>query len=389
MKLRSATILVGSCVVVAGCGSKPADIGSARPSPSPSLIYTSAPSIGHMRTARAHHTATLLLDGRVLVAGGAAASLSGPALATAEIYDPATDSWATTTSMQAGREFHTATLLADGRLLVLGGQTQASNMGIPDQRPLASAEIFDPHGGTWSTVKPMPHTRIGQTATLLPSGKVLVAGGTDQAADLYEPATDTWSSAGRVPTMTRPEQTATTLADGRVLLAPGFTADGMPSGPTAVYSPSTNSWATAAPMTWGRTEAVGATLLSNGDVLVVGESAAGVAVSTAEVFTPSRNTWTAVLADTPNMRYNFWATLTLPSGKGLGFAGENPTESDAPAGKIYDPMARSWSIARPLTQGRSFGFSATLLKNGRVLIAGGQSPYTDSTPMATAELYSP
>jgi hypothetical protein len=342
-----------------------------------------------MQHARSHHTATLLLDGTVLVAGGAPAWLSGPALETAEIYDPKTDSWSATSSMQTGREFHTATRLADGRVLVLGGQGQTSSWGIPDQLPLASAEIFDHHRGTWSMAKPLPHAHIGQTATLLRSGNVLVAGGSDAHADLYDPITDTWSSAGSVPMpLTRPGQTATLLTDGRVLLAPGFTGDDMPSAPTAVYNPSTNSWAAAAPMTWGETWATAATPLPDGDVLLVGESVSRVGVATAEVFTPSRNAWRAALTDTPFTRYNFWTALTLPSGQGLGLGGNLP-DPGTPAGKIYDPATGTWLAASPLAHPRLLGFSATLLANGRVLIAGGQGPYSTSKPMAEAEQYSP
>jgi len=189
--------------------------------------------------------------------------------------------------------------------------------------------------------------------------------------------------------MSRPGQTATVLADGRVLLAPGFTGDGMPFGPTPIYDPGSNSWITVAPMTWGRTEAAGSTLLPNGDVLVVGASAAGVIVSTAEIFNPSTNSWTAVLTDTQGTRYNFGTALTLPSGKALAFAGINPAESGSLAGKIYDPRTRGWSASRPLAHQRLGGFSATLLRNGNVLIAGGLGPNPNSLPTAASEQYSP
>jgi N-acetylneuraminic acid mutarotase len=275
-------------------------------------------------------------------------------------------------------------------VLILGGQARATNQGFPDGTPLASAEIFDPASGTWSAAKPMPRPRSGHIATPLSNGLVLVAGGDKLQADLYNPATDSWTSAGTVPMpMSRPTQTAAALADGRILIAPGFTTDGMPFGPTPLYDPKTNSWTTVAPMTWGKTEAVGSALLPNGDVLVVGESAAGTAGATAEIFTPSSKSWSAVLSDTQDTRFNFWTVLALPSGKGLAFAGPSPTVPGTPAGKLYDPKTHAWSVSRPLAHPRGGGFTATLLPNGKVLVTGGMDPDPVAQPTSAAEQYSP
>jgi hypothetical protein len=118
-----------------------------------------------MTTARELHTATLLADGRLLVAGG-----FGPSnwTASAEIYDPASGTWTATDSLATARCCHTATLLPDGRVLVAGGY---------DNGPLATAEIYDPASGTWTATASMASARYYHTATLLPGGRVLVAGG--------------------------------------------------------------------------------------------------------------------------------------------------------------------------------------------------------------------
>ena len=118
-----------------------------------------------MTTPRTGHTATLLPDNRVLVAGGN----DGSALSSAELYDPATDTWSGTDSLATARGSHTATRLPDGRVLVVGRYNNGS---------LASAELYDPATYAWSAAGSLAVARVGHTATLLPDGRVLVAGGT-------------------------------------------------------------------------------------------------------------------------------------------------------------------------------------------------------------------
>ena len=155
---------------------------------------------GFMTEERAGQTATLLPDGKVLVAGGEAArDIDGDwtTPSSSELYDPATGTWSASGDMTVARpRGHTATLLADGRVLVVGGA--AINEPIP------SAELYAPGTGTWTATAPMVevHGR-GHTATLLPDGRVLVVGG-DQAgtkqagAELYDPATGSWSATGEI-----------------------------------------------------------------------------------------------------------------------------------------------------------------------------------------------
>ena len=124
---------------------------------------------GSLATGRSDHTATLLPDGQVLVAGGVDSDLL--TLASAELYDPATGTWTATGSLANARFFPTATLLPNGKVLVAGG--------IGDSGRLASAELYDPATGTWTATGSLATARDGHTATLLPNGMVLVAGGLD------------------------------------------------------------------------------------------------------------------------------------------------------------------------------------------------------------------
>src|SRR5205807_1013941 len=181
-----------------------------------------------MTVARTAFTATLLPNGKVLVAGGDPASggtLPG-ATATAELYDPSTGSWSVTGSMAFPRNGHTATLLPDGKVLVAGGATPGTAYGGAVQSAAtAAAELYDPSTGSWSVTASMATARFAHTATLLPSGNVLVAGGYNGSgapaeAELYDPSTGGWTVTGSMTT-SRTGATATLLRSGNVLVAGG------------------------------------------------------------------------------------------------------------------------------------------------------------------------
>ncbi len=201
-----------------------------------------------MAVARRAHTATRLMDGRVLVAGGIT-QVNGNDTTTsaAEIYDPTADAWTGTASMSAARAQHTATALADGRVLVAGG----TSLPGPDSfSELASVEIYDPTAGTWETAPPMASERAEHTATALASGAVLVAGGLDDTdsalptAELFAPSAvappGLWVSLAPM-SANRILHTATLLLDATVLVAGGeqqssaeIFAAGTPGAPCAV-----------------------------------------------------------------------------------------------------------------------------------------------------------
>ncbi len=207
-------------------------------------------AFNRMLAARVHHTATLLASGNVLVAAGVVNVSSGGFFSGAELFDPATSTWRAAASVAVARGFHTATLLANGKVLVAGG-LGVNPMSAAPQR-LASAELYDPATNTWSVVGSLTEARAHHSATLLANGKVLVAGGSSNnanlpinSAELFDPATNTWSAAGSF-VVERRDHKATLLSDGRVLIAGG---GNNVSGSLAIvdlYDPATDTWSAAA-----------------------------------------------------------------------------------------------------------------------------------------------
>jgi hypothetical protein len=340
---------------------------------------------GSMSTPRVDHTATLLLNGTVLVVGG---SNAGTALASAEIYDPIAGTWTATGSLTSARSLHTATLLPSGKVLVAGGATVAGP--LTPSVPLASAELYDPATGAWTTTGSLAVARGGQTATLLTSGKVLVAGGYNQvplnSAELYDPAAGTWSATGSLVALGYPQgidgQTATLLPDGTVLVAGGDDAVELAA---FIYSPVTGAWNMTGSLAFP-TQNHTATLLSSGSVLAAGGFGETATMTTAEVYDPVSGTW-QVTGSLATSRDFHTATL-LPNGWVLVAGGATNTGlDDAPvslaSAEIYNPVAGTWSSSGSLTTARQ-EHTATLLPNGSVLVTGGA---TQANALASAEIY--
>ena len=175
---------------------------------------------GRLITARAHHSATLLPNGKVLIAGGDTGYGSG-VMASSELYDPASGTSTATGSLGVPRYHHSAILLPNGRVLVIGGLNGSNNT-----QPLASSELYDPASGTWTVTGSLSIARRSSTATLLPNGKVLVAGGDDgttvlSSAELYDPASGAWTPTGSLITP-RSSHSATLLPNGKVLMEGGY-----------------------------------------------------------------------------------------------------------------------------------------------------------------------
>jgi uncharacterized repeat protein (TIGR01451 family) len=205
-------------------------------------------------------------------------------LSSAERYDPATNAWSTAGSLATAREYHSATLLPSGKVLVVGGNS-ASTLGTA----LSSAELYDPSTNTWSAAGALSVRRTGHTATLLPSGKVLVAGGytgtsTAASAELYDPSTNAWSAAGTMAA-SRIWYTATLLPSGKVLVAGGFDGSLSAVNSAEIYDPVTNAWSTAGTLAAARAVQT-ATPLPSGKVLIAGGEASSVRFASVELFEP-------------------------------------------------------------------------------------------------------
>lgn len=337
-----------------------------------------------LNVARLSHTATLLQNGKVLVAGGSDDTQT--TLASAELYDPSTNMWSITGSMATTRFGHTATLLPNGKVLVVGGSS-----GVTGPGPLVSAELYDPTTGLWASTGSLTTARCEHTSTLLPNGKVLVAGGRDFAAtsiasvasaELYDPSTGLWTVTGNLNTARR-IHTATLLSNGKILVSGGeFGITDLASA--ELYEPSTGLWTTTGNLATAR-DSHAATLLPNGKVLVTNGSyltlvTPGVydqiLIASAELYDPTTGLWTATGSSTH--LHASHAAILLPIGKVIVLAGSTN------AVDLYDPNTGLWSSTGNLQAFHTF-FTATLLANGKVLIAGGNGllPWASSS----AELY--
>ena len=230
---------------------------------------------GSLAVGRGMHTTTLLLDGCVLVAGGIDYGEKGdPIFASAEVYDPAAGTWSPTGAMSGPRFKHRSVRLADGKVLVVGG----TDVEPSADRPMASAELYDPGTGTWAPTGPLSQARELPAIRLLHDGRVLVAGGalgkfgsyqSLASAEIYDPKTGTWSTTGSMA-RDRTQFPMVTLADGRVLAIGGATVPRQTAllG-VELFDPVTGTWsefATLAIARWNHR----ALLLPDGGVLVVG-----------------------------------------------------------------------------------------------------------------------
>jgi MYXO-CTERM domain-containing protein len=318
-------------------------------------------SAGSMSQTRQGHTATLLQNGQVLVAGGDTGALNSP-IATAEMYNPATNSWSPLPAMFLAREHHTATLLGSGKVLVVGGYYGPS------------AELYDPTTNTWSPGGSLSGARSYHTATLLGNGQVLVAAGLGVAsAEMYDPATNTWSPAGMM-SQARYGHTATQLPDGKVLVAGGSSGGYSSLASAELYDPATNTWSPAASMSEERFYHPAA-LLGSGKVLVIGGESQFGQIWTSELYDPATDTWSPA-GPMSQPRTNHTGTLL---GNGMVLVTGGYGGALLPSAELYDPVTDIWLPAGMMSQGR-YEHTATLLANGKVLVAGG--------PAASAELYS-
>jgi len=341
-----------------------------------------------MSTSRSAHTSTLLANGKVLIAGGGGASGfafapqpgSAGAYRSAELYDSANGQYGAAGSMHEARIFATATLLPNGKVLVAGGAS--GPVFGDDVSVLSSAELYDPATNEWTATGSMQEARTFATATLLPNGKVLVAGGENTAgplssAELYDPDAKKWTATGSMQEA-RAFATATLLANGKVLVGGGTNLATSAMSSAELYDPFTGRWRATGAMRQAL-YAAAATLLPNGDVLAVGglgfDGARNeIALPSAELYDPSTGNW--VFTGSMHEGRSFATALPLPNGKvlaagGLGFDGARKRVALSSA-ELYDPVTKRWTDTGSLVTRRFFS-AANLLPNGKALLCGGES----------------
>jgi Galactose oxidase, central domain len=338
---------------------------------------------GGLNTPRAYATTTLLADGRVLVAGGQ--DQGGNILASAEIYDPSTGAFTPTNGpMTIARKGHQAVLLPSGQVLIVGGVTTGGVV-------LASAELFNPSTGLFTATGSMNVPRVNAQATWSSfARKALITGGSNTggqtaAAEVYDPSTGQFGPAGNM-NQTREFHTAIELTDGRILIV-----GGAGSGPATaeLWDPTSGLFTATGPLPQtpddpsGARDGQGAIVLPDGRVLLAGgeQAPSSGQLSSALVFDPSTNTFTAIQSmSTPR---SFPLLSLLPSGKVVAAGGYGSNSTPNASVEIFDPATNAFTLTGAMATTHGSG-GAVLLSTGNVLIAGG-----DQFSSPTAELFDP
>ncbi len=381
---------------------------SATPGPAATPAATPAPpqapaaprwqATGALSAPRADHTATRLVDGRILVAGGITPDAVG-GTKTAELYDPASGRWSPTGTMVVGRVKHAAVLLRDGRVLVVGGYSDNAD---PAFVGAANAELYDPARGTWRAAAAPPRPAGLAVATALADGRALVVAaptvGTPPDARtidafLYDPAADRWASFGPVGVGDEFPAVAA-LGDGRALLlgsagyendgtTPAFLLDPATGAMTATRMPGARGGATLSALPDGRVLAVGGASLRRGSD---GVTTATPLASTA-IFDPATGGWTEG-AGLTTARSGHTAT-TLSDGRVLIVAAAADTGQGPATAELYDPPSRTWTALGEIGITARRAFAVAPLADGRALIVGGDAGFVRSDWRAEVRVLMP
>jgi hypothetical protein len=359
--------------------------------------------VGKLNEARTKHTATLLQTGKVLIIGGE--KIYGInvqySLDSTELYDPEIGKFALSGNLAEARTNHTATLLTNGKVLVTGGysisQKKKKRKKHDSSELLSSAEIYDPANGNFTPTGSMNFMRVRHTATLLKNGKVLMIGGSSGSAildstELYDPATGTFTASGNLLTR-RTAHTATLLPNGKVLVAGGISEyRGTPVAGAELYDPDTGQFSPTGNLTNMHYDHTAVMLLDGKVLLLGGNGKEGHPINnadlpddlhdpiSADLYDPISDRFTA-LSGLLNERLENTATL-LSDGRVLiagGWWGHGPD-----CAELYDIASGKSTTIVNLLQHR-LNSTATLLPNGKVLIVGGD----DDGSLDSAELYDP
>jgi hypothetical protein len=344
-----------------------------------------------------HATATLLADGKVLIAGGQ--STPSDILASAELYDPSTGLFTPTGSMSTARAEHTATLLSDGRVLIAGGfACPGGATCFPGDvnwngKPLASAELYDPQTGTFSPTGSMSAARAratsDATATLLPDGRVLFASGGDGlTAEIYDPKTGKFTHIGTGSPFFTLCPAATLLSTGRVLLITNGLA-------TRVFDPQSGALSptpfTIGPGAAPEEDYVGhhgpesATLLADGRVLMFTSDT--MTFDDVGIYDPATGVLTPAGFLAPPGALWVSPTKTLLSDGRMLFAGGDFENVAGPVSyaQLFDP-SNGRNQMELMSEAREYQ-TATLLSDGNVLMAGGTADGKNA--LSSVELFRP
>jgi len=348
---------------------------------------------GTLVTPRTDHTATLLADGRVLLAGGYDGALA--ATVSAEIYNSTTNTWTATSNLNQGRRDHGTVLLSDGRALSMGGSTTGDVSTVT-----TSAEIYNSATGLWTVTPDMITARSFFDPVLLANGKVLVAGGhiagppfETASRELYDPTSGTWSATGSL-LQPRTQYHATLLADGRVLVAGGFNQTAGLIAQSELYDPATGTWSSSGSLNIPRDSNV-QVRLADGRVLVAGgikrfgfETHPPKITASAEIYDPVTGIWSPTGSlNTP--RIDFTANLLndgrifAAGGWDIGATGGPPQVYSSI--EEYAPSTGRWRTLRNTLAAPRFAHTATNLLDGSLIIAGGRD--STFTLIPTAELF--
>jgi galactose oxidase-like protein/Kelch motif protein len=344
-----------------------------------------------MGAARESHTATLLANGLVLITGGDDRTVS---LATAEMFNPDTHSFAPAGNMADARRMHTATLLANGYVLVTGGRNTAGSA-------LATAELFDPASASFAEIASMTTARESHTTTLLSNGKVLITGGSNgtvalAAAELFDPSSANFTRAGSMHAA-REFHTATLLNTGKVLVTGGRDADGNTLSTAELFDPTSHRFTPTDGMSTAR-ESHTTTLLSDGKVLITGGNNGTQSLATAELFDPASGKFTPT--GTMNAAREFHTatlrndgTVLVAGGAELTSAAEGTTQEgllpeSMTTAELFDPASGTFTPTSDMASARA-RHAAILLPDGRVFVTGGINPDISAlaNSLASAELF--
>ena len=322
-----------------------------------------------MRNGRTQHTATLLWDGTVLVSGGKSA----------DIYNPFDDTFTATVGTPINRKSHLATLMTDGTVLLTGGYVDGIASSL--------AEIYDPATQTFATLpNTMNFPRANHTSTLLPSGKVFITGGFSGTSphdetEMFDPATQTFTLTFKMA-YHRSNHQAILQGDGRVLVIGGVTLESGFLAADEVYDPATGFWSTYQSLVENRGGPT-ATMLNSGKILVAGGLTGNVTLTSAEILDPVTHEYT--LINNLKVGRNQHRAALLNSGKVLLTAGSTDSVNLKSA-ELFDPATDSFTLTGGLTDARK-SHTATLLQDGRVLVTGGKGAALGD--LESAEVYDP